>query len=131
LREALCFPERPEAYRLIAICDALRATGLEHLADRLDEERSWSPVLSPGEQQRVAVARAILLRPDWLFLDEATSALDPAMEARLYKLLRERLPETAIVSIAHNPTVVAFHDRRLVIDPAVRRLRSEPMALAG
>jgi putative ATP-binding cassette transporter len=131
LREALCFPERPGAYRLIAICDALRATGLEHLADRLDEERSWSPVLSPGEQQRVAVARAILLRPDWLFLDEATSALDAAMEARLYKLLRERLPETAIISIAHNPTVVAFHDRRLVIDPAARRLRSEPMALAG
>jgi vitamin B12/bleomycin/antimicrobial peptide transport system ATP-binding/permease protein len=131
LREALCFPERPEAYGLIAIGDALRATGLEHLADRLDEERSWSPVLSPGEQQRLAVARAILLRPDWLFLDEATSALDAAMETRLYKLLRERLPETAIVSIAHNPSVVAFHDRRLVIDPAARRLRSEPMALAG
>jgi putative ATP-binding cassette transporter len=131
LREALCFPERPEAYGLIAICEALRATGLEHLADRLDEERSWSPVLSPGEQQRLAVARAILLQPDWLFLDEATSALDAAMEARLYKLLRARLPETAIVSIAHNPGVVAFHDRRLVIDPAARRLRSEPMALAG
>jgi putative ATP-binding cassette transporter len=131
LHEALCFPERPEACGLIAIRDALRATGLEHLADRLDEERSWSAVLSPGEQQRLAVARAILLRPDWLFLDEATSALDAAMETRLYKLLRERLPETAIVSIAHNPSVVAFHDRLLVIDPAARRLRSEPMALAG
>ena len=131
LREALCFPERPEVYDLIAMSEALRATGLEHLADRLDEERAWSPVLSPGEQQRLAVARAILLRPDWLFLDEATSALDAAMETRLYKLLRERLPETAIVSIAHNPSVVAFHDRRLVIDPAARRLRSEPMALAG
>ena len=131
LREALCFPERPDAYDLITIGEALRATGLEHLADRLDEERSWSPVLSPGEQQRLAVARALLLRPDWLFLDEATSALDPAMEAMLYKLLRARLPETAIVSIAHNPAVVAFHDRRLVIDPAARRLRSEPMALAG
>ena len=115
LREALCFPERPDAYGLIEIGEALRATGLEHLADRLDEERSWSPILSPGEQ-RLAVARALLLRPDWLFLDEATSALDAAMEARLYKLLRARLPETAIVSIAHNPSVVAFHDRRLVID---------------
>ncbi len=131
LREALCFPERPEAYGLIAVADALRVTGLEHLADRLDEDRSWSPILSPGEQQRLAVARAILLRPDWLFLDEATSALDGAMEAKLYKLLRDRLPETAIVSIAHNHSVVAFHDRRLVIDPAARRLRSEPMALAG
>jgi putative ATP-binding cassette transporter len=77
------------------------------------------------------VARALLLRPDWLFLDEATGALDPAMEAKLYKLLRERLPDAAIVSIAHNPSVAAFHDRRVMIDPAARRLRTEPMALAG
>lgn len=131
LREALCFPEHPDAYGLIEIGKALGATGLEHLADRLDEDQFWSPVLSPGEQQRLAVARALLLRPDWLFLDEATSALDPAMETKLYKLLRERLPETAIVSIAHNPSVVAIHDRPLVIDPAARRLRMEPVALAG
>jgi putative ATP-binding cassette transporter len=131
LRESLCFPDRPDAHGLVAIGEALAATGLDHLADRLEEERFWSPVLSPGEQQRLAVARAILLRPDWLFLDEATSALDAAMEAKLYKLLRERLPESAIVSIAHNPSVVAFHDRRLVIDPAARRLRTEAIALAG
>ena len=131
LREALCFPERPDAYGLIEIGDALRATGLEHLADRLDEERFWSPVLSPGEQQRIAVARALLLKPDWLFLDEATSALDEAMEAMLYTLLAERLPDATIISIAHKPSVVAFHDRRVTIDPAARRLRSEPVALAG
>jgi putative ATP-binding cassette transporter len=53
------------------------------------------------------------------------------MEARLYALLRERLGGTTIVSIAHKPSVVAFHDRRLVIDPAARRLRREHVALAG
>jgi putative ATP-binding cassette transporter len=131
LREALCFPESPDAYDLVAVGEALALTGLEHLADRLDEERFWSPVLSPGEQQRLAVARALLLRPDWLFLDEATSALDEAMEARLYRLLRERLPGAAIISVAHNQSVVAFHDRRLTIDPGARRLMAEPVALAG
>ncbi|HEX3208846.1 MAG TPA: ABC transporter ATP-binding protein/permease [Geminicoccaceae bacterium] len=131
LREALCFPESPDAYDLVAVGEALALTGLEHLADRLDEERFWSPVLSPGEQQRLAVARALLLRPDWLFLDEATSALDEAMEARLYRLLQERLPRTAIISVAHNQSVVAFHDRRLTIDPGARRLMAEPVALAG
>jgi vitamin B12/bleomycin/antimicrobial peptide transport system ATP-binding/permease protein len=130
LRETLCFPDRPDAHDLVAIGEALAATGLEHLADRLDEERFWSPVLSPGEQQRLAVARAVLLRRDWLFLDEATSALDESMEATLYALLRERLPGATMVSIAHKPSAIAFHDRRLVIDPAARRLRTEPVALA-
>jgi putative ATP-binding cassette transporter len=131
LREALCFPDRPDAYDLVAIGDALAGTGLDHLADRLDEERLWSPVLSPGEQQRLAVARALLLRADWLFLDEATSALDESMERHLYELLLERLPGAAIISIAHKESVIAFHDRRLVIDPATRRLHAAPLALAG
>ena len=131
LRDALCFPDHADAHSLVAICEALAVTGLEGLADRLDEERFWPPVLSPGEQQRLAVARALLVRPDWLFLDEATAALDDAMEAKLYRLLQERLPDAAIVSIAHKPSVIAYHDRRLVIDPAARRLRTEPLALAG
>jgi vitamin B12/bleomycin/antimicrobial peptide transport system ATP-binding/permease protein len=131
LRAALCFPDPPDAHDLIAVGKALEITGLEHLVGRLDEERFWSPVLSPGEQQRIAVARALLLRPDWLFLDEATSALDDAMEARLYALLRDRLAGTTIVSIAHKPSVVAFHDRRLAIDPVARCLRRERVVLAG
>jgi vitamin B12/bleomycin/antimicrobial peptide transport system ATP-binding/permease protein len=131
LRDALCFPDRADAHSLVAICEALAVTGLERLADRVDEERFWPPVLSPGEQQRLAVARAVLVRPDWLFLDEATAALDDAMEAKLYRLLQERLPDAAIISIAHKPSVIAYHDRRLVIDPAARRLRTEPLALAG
>jgi len=56
----------------------------------------------------------LLVRPDWLFLDEATASLDPEAEASLYGLLRERLPATAIVSIAHRPAVAAFHQRHLV-----------------
>jgi putative ATP-binding cassette transporter len=131
LRDALCFPDRAEAHSLVAICEALAVTGLDRLADRLDEERSWPSVLSPGEQQRLAVARAVLVRPDWLFLDEATAALDDAMEAKLYRLLQDRLPAAAIISIAHRPSVIAYHDRRLVIDPAARRLHTEPLALAG
>jgi len=69
--------------------------------------------LSGGEQQRVALARALLLKPAWLFLDEATASLDPEAEARFYRLLKERLPGTAIISIAHRPAVAQYHERAL------------------
>lgn len=65
--------------------------------------------MSPGEQQRLAGARVLLHKPDFLFLDEATSALDPDNEARLYHLFNERLPKAAIVSIAHRESLAAFH----------------------
>jgi putative ATP-binding cassette transporter len=70
-------------------------------------------VLSLGEQQRVSLARALLAKPDTLFLDEATSAIDEEGEAMLYKLVKERLPKTSIISIGHRSTLLPFHKDRL------------------
>jgi putative ATP-binding cassette transporter len=78
----------------------------------------------------VAIARALLYRPDWLLLDEATSALDTANEKRMYELLAERLPGSTVISIAHKPEVVALHRRSIWIDPASRRLMASA-ATAG
>src|SRR5262249_29836163 len=83
----------------------------------LDCEEVWSQRLSGGEQQRIALARALLMRPDWLFLDESSSALDDKLEAEMYALLAERLPATTIVSTGHRSTLAAFHDRRLAMTP--------------
>jgi putative ATP-binding cassette transporter len=87
------------------------------LVDRLDEEGSWPHVLSQGEQQRLSIARAILAQPDVLLLDEATSALDEPAEAKLYRLLMERLPGATLISIGHRATLHALHARRLELDP--------------
>ena len=96
---------------------------------RLNEAANWSLALSGGEQQRLGFARALIYRPDWLFLDEATAALDEPAERHMYELLRRRLPKTTVVSIAHRPAVVAFHDRQLRVDPAGRRVLSEEVAV--
>ena len=93
-----------------------RTAGCPALAGRLDEEQHWALMLSPGEQQRIAFARAFLHRPQWLFLDEATSSLDEASEAALYRRLKERLPDTAVVSIGHRAALAAFHERRWRIE---------------
>ncbi|WGS42368.1 ABC transporter ATP-binding protein/permease [Burkholderia sp. JSH-S8] len=109
LKAALTYPATADAYSDDACRDALRACRLEDYADRLGENAHWTRVLSPGEQQRLAGARVLLHKPDFLFLDEATSALDADNEARLYHLFNERLPQAAIVSIAHREALAAFH----------------------
>ncbi|KWD00319.1 ABC transporter ATP-binding protein [Burkholderia ubonensis] len=109
LKAALTYPATADTYGDDACRDALRACRLEEYVDRLDETAHWTRVLSPGEQQRLAGARVLLHKPDFLFLDEATSALDADNEARLYHLFNERLPQTAIVSIAHRESLAAYH----------------------
>src|SRR5262249_22374616 len=64
-----------------------------------------------------AIARAILDKPDWLFLDEATSALDEKLEGEIYRMLREVLPNTTIVSIGHRSTLIALHRRHIEMEP--------------
>jgi vitamin B12/bleomycin/antimicrobial peptide transport system ATP-binding/permease protein len=93
--------------------DVLRQVFLVHLVDRLDEQRDWAKVLSPGEQQRIAFARVLLARPKVVFLDEATSALDEGLELALYQLLRSQLPDTIVVSVGNNSSVEQHHQRQL------------------
>ena len=120
LRNVALYPASSASAKVddAAIRETLEAVGLGAFADRLDAEDNWSLQMSGGEQQRLAIARAILQRPDWLFLDEATAALDDDSEQQLYTLLKCRLPETAIVSIAHRKGVADFHTRHITLDRA-------------
>lgn len=119
LRKALAYPEPADRYGDEQLRQALHDALLPHLADRLDEEDSWGQKLSGGEQQRLAVARALLKQPRWLFVDEATSALDETAEHQVYERLQAlvRAQNGALVSIAHRPTVAAFHARRWELEP--------------
>jgi len=115
LRDVVSYPMPAGGVDDKTLREALEAVGLTEIAGRLDEEAHWALQLSPGEQQRMAFARALVQKPGWLFLDEATSALDETTEARLYRLVRERLPETMMFSIGHRATLGPFHARRLMV----------------
>jgi len=113
LREAVKYPDEHSQATDRDIVSALEAVGLGHLVSRLDDTAHWSNTLSGGEQQRLAAARALVFKPDWLFLDEATASLDEAMEAAVYKQLRARLPDATLVSIGHRPSLRQWHDHQV------------------
>lgn len=116
LRTAVEYPAEPGEIDDAELRQILQKVQLGHLVDRLDEEADWTTILSPGEQQRVAFARILLIKPKLVFLDEATSAVDEGLEYSLYKLIRDDAPETMLVSVAHRSTVDQHHTQRLDLE---------------
>jgi vitamin B12/bleomycin/antimicrobial peptide transport system ATP-binding/permease protein len=117
LKTAVAYPSVAGAYSDKAVREALELARLAPLSWEIDSEHNWPQRLSGGEQQRLAIARAILDKPDWLFLDEATSALDEKLEAEIYCMLSEVLPNTTIVSIGHRSTLIALHRWHIEMEP--------------
>lgn len=113
LAEAVLFPDKTDPAMESQLESVMRDCHLEQFIPRLRETAHWSEILSPGEQQRIAFARVLLHKPDWVFLDESTSMLDVANESHLYRLIRERLPNCSIISVGHHASVDEHHDEIL------------------
>ncbi|HUZ30808.1 MAG TPA: ABC transporter ATP-binding protein/permease [Xanthobacteraceae bacterium] len=133
LATTIAFPAEAGTFDDKQIAEVLAAVGLPQLIGRLGEEQHWNRMLSLGEQQRLAIARVLLQAPDYLFLDEATASLDEPAEAALYRMLRDRLKGTTIVSIGHRSTLAAFHSLRVEFTPdhSLYRVREVPLASAA
>jgi putative ATP-binding cassette transporter len=113
LKYAACYPEDAARIPDAEVVEALRAVGLAQFSAELGREENWAQLLSGGEQQRLAIARALLNKPDWLFMDEPTAALPDDAQDALYRLVKERLPAATLVSIGHRDAVAQYHARRL------------------
>ena len=109
LREAICYPgellqdnSQIETY--------LKALDLGYLVESLDKVDNWSLMLSLGEQQRIAIIRALLIKPNMLFLDEASSAMDERIETVSYNLIKQELKDSLIISVGHRSSLLKMHD---------------------
>ncbi|MBB5160887.1 ABC transporter ATP-binding protein/permease [Mycobacterium sp. AZCC_0083] len=113
LRAVTSYPSPEGAVDDELVQGALLKVALPHLIIRINEVKDWAKVLSVGEQQRIAFARILLNKPKAVFLDESTSAMDEGLELMLYRLIRDELPDTIVVSVSHRDTVDQHHDRQL------------------
>ena len=116
LRRAVAYPGAENDWRDEQICEALHKVGLDHLKEKIAEERPWDQTLSGGEKQRLAFARLLLHNPDIVVLDEATSALDEKSQDKMMQIVTQALPKATIVSVAHRVELEAFHSRKIVLE---------------
>jgi len=115
LWSAICYPQGIERFGTIEIKEVLNKVGLEELQEQLDETENWDTALTREQQQRLGAVRLLLNRPKWILLQEAFDSLDPKGEVAMLTLLRNELPEAAMLTITNQPTANAFHQRRIVL----------------
>lgn len=113
LKEVLLYPSEMSDLAHAQVEQVMRQCQLAEFISSLESIEDWSKILSLGEQQRIAFARVLLIKPQWVFLDEATSALDEPTEKIMYELLLKHLPDTSVISIGHRNTLVKYHQKKL------------------
>ena len=113
LADAITYPEPSGTYSREDMVKVLQLVGMPDMAARLDEEGHWNMMCSGGEQQRLAIARALLFKPDYMFFDEATASMDEPSEMELYTMLGEQMADATIISIGHRSSLAQFHNRTL------------------
>ena len=110
LREQLLYPNTTLQMSDQELEEVLRQVNLQNLlsrVDSLDIELPWENILSLGEQQRLAFARVLITKPNFIILDEATSALDLENENNLYQNLQQT--QTTFISVGHRETLFNYH----------------------
>lgn len=117
LRKQLMYPSETQKVtddELYEILDAVHLPDLPERCGGLEVEADWGKILSLGEQQRVAFARVLLAKPDFVILDEATSALDSENEEDLYQQLQDS--GATLISVSHRLNIVKYHKHVLYLD---------------
>ncbi|WP_183840223.1 ABC transporter ATP-binding protein/permease [Rhizobium etli] len=125
LREALAFPESPNAYEKAAVEAALDKAGLHSLITRLDTRARWDKLLDSDEQKAIGFARLLLVRPRWIVFDEVLEGMEPEWQATMAKLLTS-MPETGMIYIGRSEAYLEALQPRVLHLQALPSKSEEP-----
>jgi ABC-type uncharacterized transport system fused permease/ATPase subunit len=87
--------------------ELLELVKLEYLLGKAGQVIGWDQLLSPGEKQRLALARLFYKNPKFAVMDESTSAIDVDIEEHVYMECEKR--KITLISVGHRPTLVKYH----------------------
>ncbi len=128
LREALAFPERPEAYEKAAVEAALDKVGLHSLIARLDTRARWDKMLDGDQQKAIGFARLLLVRPRWIIFDEVLEGMEPELQETMAKLLTS-MPESGMIYIGRSEAYLEALRPRVLHLQALPPASEEPPAV--
>ncbi len=125
LREALAFPERPEAYEKAAVEATLDKVGLHSLIARLDTRARWDKLLDGDQQKAIGFARLLLVRPRWIIFDEVLEGMEPELQETMAKLLIS-MPESGMIYIGRSEAYLEALKPRVLHLQALPSTSEEP-----
>ncbi|WSH64835.1 ABC transporter ATP-binding protein/permease [Rhizobium ruizarguesonis] len=125
LREALAFPERPEAYEKAAVEAALDKVGLHSLIARLETRARWDKLLDSDQQKAIGFARLLLVRPRWIIFDEVLEGMEPELQETMAKLLIS-MPESGMIYIGRSEAYLEALKPRVLHLQALPSTSEEP-----
>ena len=92
---------------------------LGHLTQSLDIKQDWGMILSPGEQQRIAIIRLLIHKPKWVVMDEPTSSLDDDLQKIVFSLLGDYLKNSTVITMAHTTELKKYHSKQIDVNSFV------------
>ncbi|OWV77685.1 glycosyl transferase family 1 [Rhizobium sp. N122] len=125
LREALAFPESPDAHEKAAVEAALEKAGLHSLISRLDTRARWDKLLDSDEQKAIGFARLLLVRPRWIIFDEVLEGMEPEWQETMAGLLTS-MPETGMIYIGRSEAYLEMLKPRVLHLQALPSKSEEP-----
>lgn len=134
LRAALTYPLSAAGFKDEDLVAAMKRVGLTRFGASLDRKARWAKEISYDDEERLTLARLLLLKPEWIFTEQTIDALDEDQRAVFTSILENELAKSALVTVSSKASATDFYTRtaNLVLDGPDKELPAkDPHAIAA